>query len=1136
MKRTIALYSLFFCVWLTAAARADLVLEKVSEIGGISTCVHGANSMLVFNEGKNLVFYSIDAPGAFSPVNRISLVDMVTDVVIKNGFCYALTDDAGLYAIDIRDPHNMQITDIVQGIANGRDLQIVKDALLVSDSSGVQIIQCYNPADPEWLESIHLNAGALATAYDPVNSQLYVLEDGYGVRIYNFVFLNQPREDGSYAIPGYLGGTGKLAVKQTYLYITDPYSNQLRVLNVANPQSVQAVTNFGPAKTTPFDIQISANRAYLSVLSGGVYVLDITYPLQLKYLTFIATGASPRELAVLGDFLCATDIADNLVIMNLQNLQAVQKIATFHSWIPMAKNVAVDQQKLFVTSMSGGVQMLDVFDPLHPGFLGSYRHHGLNAQAVVAENEILYLADDDSVHIINTADPSLPRRSGSFFTGAAQSNSYIVAMNKWNEQLFLACGAAGLKFADVRNPATARITSTYDTPALCRDLFVWQDYLVYADFISTQLVRYADPANVQLISQDANRLSYCVCRENDYVLVGSDNLYLYKLDAANQMTFVSESRDRFPCTKIVALEGYAFAGGELGICAFDLRDPYNVKAASSVYRTKEPVSDLVIKNGYIYAALGQEGLVILSIKVDQPATPPTVVINTQDDGPGSLRAALEYANSHKGMDAILFAIPKTDPGFDAQLGVWRIQPSTPFPHITDDSLAIAGSSQRQFLSEDANPFGPEIVIDGAATAAYAGSGFYAQGVQQIYLTGLNICNFSSAGINFINVEQAQISGCYIGTDPVGMKAAGNSPGIQIWQGCRNIQVVSVLGDTNIVSGNDYAGIAIMQDSKQIALVGNIIGLNRTGQATLGNKSFGGIRITSQSDSNFVYRNRIGGNPMGIEISESSNNAIFDNVIGTDSTLIKNLGNSLYGISIRGQDKPAMQNMLMNNIIGFNGQTGVYISGAKAIENTIANNIFYRNNDRGIENVDGGNKELAPPDLYDIDQNKILHGKGEPEQFIQVFTDDGREGQRLLSSEQCDASGNFSVDLKGLSLLKNITALAMDANGNTSEFSVMLVTLVEHDGTSAPMEFYLQQNYPNPFNPTTFIGFGVKKACRVRLRVYDVLGRCVLQLADRRYEPGHYRVPCEAKSWSSGVYFCTIEMEEFQATRKMILMR
>jgi len=90
--------------------------------------------------------------------------------------------------------------------------------------------------------------------------------------------------------------------------------------------------------------------------------------------------------------------------------------------------------------------------------------------------------------------------------------------------------------------------------------------------------------------------------------------------------------------------------------------------------------------------------------------------------------------------------------------------------------------------------------------------------------------------------------------------------------------------------------------------------------------------------------------------------------------------------------------------------------------------------------------------------------------------------------------------------------------------------------SAPAEFRLYQNSPNPFNPTTSISFDVARETNVELTVYDMLGRQVITLVNKKYEPGSYTAPFDANQLASGLYFYRISMGGFQQTRKMLLVR
>ncbi|MGA9120263.1 MAG: T9SS type A sorting domain-containing protein, partial [Bacteroidota bacterium] len=90
--------------------------------------------------------------------------------------------------------------------------------------------------------------------------------------------------------------------------------------------------------------------------------------------------------------------------------------------------------------------------------------------------------------------------------------------------------------------------------------------------------------------------------------------------------------------------------------------------------------------------------------------------------------------------------------------------------------------------------------------------------------------------------------------------------------------------------------------------------------------------------------------------------------------------------------------------------------------------------------------------------------------------------------------------------------------------------------SSPGEFRLFQNYPNPFNPTTVIRGEGTGDRRMRLIVYDILGREVAVLADGRFPAGQFSFTFDAKNLAGGVYFYRLTAGSFVKTKKMILVK
>jgi hypothetical protein len=113
-------------------------------------------------------------------------------------------------------------------------------------------------------------------------------------------------------------------------------------------------------------------------------------------------------------------------------------------------------------------------------------------------------------------------------------------------------------------------------------------------------------------------------------------------------------------------------------------------------------------------------------------------------------------------------------------------------------------------------------------------------------------------------------------------------------------------------------------------------------------------------------------------------------------------------------------------------------------------------------------------------------------------------------------------------------------------SVRRIT-VSSTGAGVPAEFSLGRNYPNPFNPSTNIRFGLPADARVTVRVYNLLGQQIAQIAGGVYSAGYHDVTWEGRtdagmSVGSGVYFCRLEAtaldggRAFSDIRKMMLVR
>jgi hypothetical protein len=83
--------------------------------------------------------------------------------------------------------------------------------------------------------------------------------------------------------------------------------------------------------------------------------------------------------------------------------------------------------------------------------------------------------------------------------------------------------------------------------------------------------------------------------------------------------------------------------------------------------------------------------------------------------------------------------------------------------------------------------------------------------------------------------------------------------------------------------------------------------------------------------------------------------------------------------------------------------------------------------------------------------------------------------------------------------------------------------------------------PNPFLTTSGVPFALSAPASVRIAVYDVLGREIAVLADRRYDAGRHAAQWDGTDATGGVpapglYFLVVEANGERAARKVVRLR
>jgi photosystem II stability/assembly factor-like uncharacterized protein len=149
------------------------------------------------------------------------------------------------------------------------------------------------------------------------------------------------------------------------------------------------------------------------------------------------------------------------------------------------------------------------------------------------------------------------------------------------------------------------------------------------------------------------------------------------------------------------------------------------------------------------------------------------------------------------------------------------------------------------------------------------------------------------------------------------------------------------------------------------------------------------------------------------------------------------------------------------------------------------------------------------------------------------------GASVYVSMNGGANWNFDsvgTRLNDICFLDRNTAWAVGDNGKIF-ISRTAVTGLSNQNENIPDDFYLLQNYPNPFNPLTRIKYGVKSNSHVEIKVYDLMGRSITTLVNKRHIGGVYEVDFNASGYSSGFFFYRLQVDGITVnTKKMMLIK
>jgi len=368
----------------------------------------------------------------------------------------------------------------------------------------------------------------------------------------------------------------------------------------------------------------------------------------------------------------------------------------------------------------------------------------------------------------------------------------------------------------------------------------------------------------------------------------------------------------------------------------DVDNNGNCNDAGAIWTAGETFTDAPSGVSVAVTAADATGYTV-RIKVDAAKPNPYDVVNTNDNGPGSLRNALYWAQKHPG-SRTKFKLSTSDPNYAG--GVFRIHALTNFPDVSASNTIIDGTDQTA-LTGNTNAQGPEIYLDGSGTAdGY--TGLWISG-SNVTLRGVAVGGWGGQGVVLDGAKNGQgavVAGNYLGLDPNGITAAPNKwPAAVVYNGYKNSTFGgTTAADRNVISGGTSCGILLQNPGTDGCVIkGNYFGVTADGTTKLGNGDWN-IAVLSGTTNVTIGGSAIGegnvisgdtGVGIGISDAGSSGVTIKGNRIGTNAAGTAAIGNEI-GVFAR------------------NGASNIVVGGSAAGEgNLISGNVFDGISFRGI---------------------------------------------------------------------------------------------------------------------------------------------------------------------------------------------
>jgi hypothetical protein len=428
-------------------------------------------------------------PAIVGEYNRISII---TEIFINGNYLYLTNSISGFQILDITNPLSPE--PVSEYDTPGEAMGIfVKDTLayIADYTGGLQIVNVGDPDNPSYAGSYNTRYRALDVFTE--DNYAYIAEGfaditpGY-LEIVNISNPAWPAFEGIFDTLGYCWNI-TMVDSIAYLTVGEEFGADFLAVNVSDPTNPVCI---GGIHGIYYGFSLTGHLAVMGGWYPSLQILDITDPGSPQPRGSYYRPAEITGVCASGDYVYTAAGPNGLWIASASGND---DYLSYMDTGGTTDNLCISGDYCFMANMQRGLQIIDISNPLEPGYIGCF--DSLRALAVAVRGNLVYLTDtDNKIDILGVSDPRSPGLLGSCSVPGSLCDIAI----EGDYAYLAAYQSGGLQVVNISDPTNPLVVGGCDTPGYAKRVFVDGSHAYIADyFYGLQIFDISDPTAPEIV-------------------------------------------------------------------------------------------------------------------------------------------------------------------------------------------------------------------------------------------------------------------------------------------------------------------------------------------------------------------------------------------------------------------------------------------------------------------------------------------------------------------------------------------------------------------------------------------------------------------------------------------------------------